>query len=215
MRKLLVWLFVCKGPAPEILYITVKAFLDFVQYCLRKVKAKSFFLLGPVGYESGMIWSLDPEKIIRDLRYGTILLIRKYRYLTGCVPDPKDPHVFGPPGSASGSIIYFYGFGSVSESFNQQAKNWRKTLISTVLWFLYDFLSLKNDVSVPSKSNKHKNLEKKYFLLASGRSLTKRAGSEAGSASVSQRYGSASGSVSKCHGSGTLVTGTYLGAEIC
>ncbi len=30
----------------------------------------------------------------------------------------------------------------------------RKTLIPTVLWLLYDFLSLKNDVNVPSKSNK-------------------------------------------------------------
>ncbi len=38
------------------------------------------------------------------------------------------------------------------------SKNWRKTLISTVLWILYDFLSLKNDVNVPSKRNKHKNL---------------------------------------------------------
>jgi hypothetical protein len=33
-------------------------------------------------------------------------------------PDPLDPHVFGPPGSGS---------------FYQQAKNVRKTLISTVL----------------------------------------------------------------------------------
>jgi len=30
----------------------------------------------------------------------------------------------------------------------------RKTLIPTVLWLLVDFLSLKNDVNVPSKSNK-------------------------------------------------------------
>jgi hypothetical protein len=33
----------------------------------------------------------------------------------------------------------------------------RKTLISTI----YDFLSMKTDVNVPSKSNKHKNFEEK------------------------------------------------------
>ncbi len=60
-------------------------------------------------------------------------------------------------------------------------KKWRKTLISTVLWLLYDFLSLKNDVNVPSKRNKHNN------LLASWRSLTKRTGSTSGS--VSHKYG--------------------------
>jgi hypothetical protein len=42
-------------------------------------------------------------------------------------PDPPDPHVFGPPGS--GSISQRYG----SESFYQQAKIARKTLIPTVL----------------------------------------------------------------------------------
>jgi hypothetical protein len=40
----------------------------------------------------------------------------------------------------------------------------RKTLIPTVLWILYDFLSLKNDVNVASKSNKHKNLEKIVYI---------------------------------------------------
>ncbi len=50
----------------------------------------------------------------------------------------------------------------------------RKTLIPTVLWLLYDFLSLKNDVNVPSKSNKHKNFK---FIFTSWRSLTKMAGS--------------------------------------
>ncbi len=38
-------------------------------------------------------------------------------------------------------------------------KNFCQILISTDLWFLFDCLSLKNDVSVPSKRNKHK----KYF----------------------------------------------------
>ncbi len=38
-----------------------------------------------------------------------------------------DPYVFGPP--RSGSVIILYGFGS----FYQQAKQVRKTLISTIL----------------------------------------------------------------------------------
>jgi len=51
------------------------------------------------------------------------------------VPDP-DPYVFGPPGSASGSVSHKYGPGS----FHHQAKIVRKNLISTDLWLLYDFL---------------------------------------------------------------------------
>ncbi len=69
-------------------------------------------------------------------------------------PDPSDPYVFGPPGFGSGSISQRYGSGS--GSFYHQAKNVRKILIPTVLWLLFDFLSLKNDANVPSKSNKQK-----------------------------------------------------------
>jgi hypothetical protein len=54
-------------------------------------------------------------------------------------PSPKDPYVFGPPGSGFGSVRQRYGSGS----FYHQAKIVRKTLIPTVLWLLYDFLSLK------------------------------------------------------------------------
>ncbi len=65
----------------------------------------------------------------------------------GSIPDPdpfpSDPHVFGPPRSGS---------------FYHQAIIVRKTLIPSVLWLLLDFLSLKNDVNVPSNSNKQKNL---------------------------------------------------------
>ncbi len=60
----------------------------------------------------------------------------------------------------------------------------RKTLISTVLWLLYDFLSLKHDVMYLEKVSKQ-------TLLASWRSLTKRAGSGSRSGFVSQVYGSA------------------------
>ncbi len=38
-----------------------------------------------------------------------------------------------------------------------KAKKLRTTLISTVLWLLYDFLSSKNHVNVRSKRNEHKN----------------------------------------------------------
>ncbi len=55
------------------------------------------------------------------------------------VPDPTDPHVFGPPGSGSGSTSQRYGSGS----FYHQAKMALKTLMSTFLWLLLDFLSLK------------------------------------------------------------------------
>jgi hypothetical protein len=72
----------------------------------------------------------------------------RYRtYVRCCVADPDpnpdpDPHVFGPPGSGS---------------FYHLAKIVRKTLTPTILC-LFDFLSLKNDVNVASKSNKQKKL---------------------------------------------------------
>jgi hypothetical protein len=45
------------------------------------------------------------------------------------VPDPPDPHVFGPPGSGSTSQRY----GSGSGSFYHHAKIVRKTLIPNIL----------------------------------------------------------------------------------
>ncbi len=93
-------------------------------------------------------------------------------------------------GSTSGSE---YGSGS----FYHQAKIVRNTLVPTVLWFLLDFLSLKNDVNVPLKSKKQKNVIKFFVFLASWISMTKIAGSgstsgsEYGSGSISQRHGSA------------------------
>ncbi len=68
-------------------------------------------------------------------------------------PDPSDPYVFVPPGSGSISQRH----GSVSVSFYQPSKNRKKTLIPTVLLLHFDFLSLKKDVNVPSKSNMKKN----------------------------------------------------------
>ncbi len=81
----------------------------------------------------------------------------KYLAVSGS-PDPDpDPRVFGHPGSGSISQRCESGSGSF---FYHQAKIARKTLILTVLWLLLDFLSLKNDVNVPFKSNKQKN----FFL---------------------------------------------------
>jgi hypothetical protein len=65
-------------------------------------------------------------------------------------------HMFFWPGSGSASQR------SGSGSFYHQAKLVRKTLIPTVLWLLFDFLSLKNYVNVPSKSKSNKQ---KYFFL--------------------------------------------------
>jgi hypothetical protein len=84
-------------------------------------------------------------------------------------PNPDDPYVFRPPRSGSGSISQRYG--SRSGSFYHQAKIVRKTLIPTALWLLFNFLSLKNDVNVPSKNKSAEKLfSKNYrvvcFLLA-------------------------------------------------
>jgi hypothetical protein len=70
------------------------------------------------------------------------------KILTCNIPD-LDPYSinFGPPGSESVSQWY----GSDTRSFHHQAYTVRKIYISTVLKLLYDFLSLKNDVNVPSK----------------------------------------------------------------
>ncbi len=68
--------------------------------------------------------------------YGGLVSVLRIRIRT---------YVFGPPGSGS---------------FYHQAKIVRKTLIRpTVLLLLFDFLSLKNYVNVPVKSNKKKTLK--------------------------------------------------------
>jgi hypothetical protein len=62
-------------------------------------------------------------------------------------PDPPDPHVFGPPGSGSGSFYHQrYGSGSRSCSgsgsgfFYHHAKIVRKTLIPTFLLLFLTFI---------------------------------------------------------------------------
>jgi hypothetical protein len=76
-------------------------------------------------------------------------------HVNSSVPDP-DPHVFGPSGS--GSTSQRYGSGSGTGPFFYHAKKSKKNLDSYYFVTLFDFLSLKNDVNVPSKSNKQKKL---------------------------------------------------------
>ncbi len=107
------------------------------------------------------------------------------------VADP-DPSVSGPPGS--GSVSRRYG----SWSFYHQAKIVRKTLISTVLWYLYDFYLWKWC----------RKLKRKKNLLPPRRSLTKITGSGVGSGSVSHRYGSVEPYPQQCSpGSSTKASG--------
>ncbi len=91
-----------------------------------------------------------------------------------------------------------------SGSFYHKIKIVRKTLIPmipTVMRHLYDFLSLQNDVNVPSKCNKQKN---KFFVAV----LTVIGENSKIQRKIQSRIrirGSRSGSESKFHGSATLV----------
>jgi hypothetical protein len=77
----------------------------------------------------------------------------------------------------------------------------RNPLISAVLRFLYDFLSVKNDVNVPSKSTIiNKNIEKLYFVCILKVTNEK----IRGRICYLELRIPGSGSVPKCDGSGTL-----------
>ncbi len=78
---------------------------------------------------------------------------------------------------------------------NKQQKNWRKTLISTVLWLLYEFLSLNNDVDVSSKSNKHREKNNNFCWRVEGHWRK-----EQDPEPEKIRIRVSSGSVPKCHG---------------
>jgi hypothetical protein len=82
-------------------------------------------------------------------------------------------------------------------------KNDKKNRDSYYFVIVFDFLSWKNDVNVPSKSKEQKKSKKISFLLASCRSMTKKAGSGSESGSIGQRHGSMDPG-SGCHGSATL-----------
>jgi hypothetical protein len=114
-----------------------------------------------------------------------LVLITEITTLKPAVLRFKIRMVFGPSGSWSGSVSQRYGsrFRSGSEPFYHHAKIVKKTSIPTVLWLLYNFLFLKNDVNVTSISNKQKNIE---FFFTSWMSLMK----IAGFGSVTQCYAS-------------------------
>ncbi len=121
----------------------------------------------------GAMYAPGVGRALTELMLGKDDRPRNFLNFFGAVLSVADPYVWGPPGVGSGSFCH-------------QAKILRKTLIPTVLFILFDFLSLKKEVNVPSKSNKQKT--KISVLLASCRSMTKIAGSESGSGSISQRH---------------------------
>jgi hypothetical protein len=73
-----------------------------------------------------------------------------------------------------------------SGSFYPQAKIVRKTLIPTVSLLVFDFLSLKNYVNTPSKSNKQKKLFLKLVFVVLLMVNDENIG---GSGSISQMHG--------------------------
>ncbi len=93
---------------------------------------------------------------------GPFLFVYDHVYLAASEERGSlDPHVFGLPGSGSTSQRYGSGSCSGSGSFYHHAKivPGKKNLDSYYFVTLFDFLSLKNDVNVASKSgNKQKKL---------------------------------------------------------
>jgi hypothetical protein len=64
------------------------------------------------------------------------------------VPDPKDPNVFGPPGSASGSVSHKYVPAPAKSKNIKKNRNLSFLFLLICDLFCY-FLSLKNYVNVP------------------------------------------------------------------
>jgi hypothetical protein len=62
---------------------------------------------------------------------------------------------------SAGSVCFWASRIRIHPSSSKKSK---KNLVSTVLWLLYDFLSLKNDVNVPSISRKKKKTYLCWFL---------------------------------------------------
>jgi hypothetical protein len=147
----------------------------------------------PAACSSGSSDSSSRHRSRRAEEYSNMKILQSFVFLSGLFPVFRIrrlcTYVFGTP--RSGSVIILSG------SFHQQAKKLKQP------WFLLfsDFsttLSLKPDVNVPSKQIR----KKMYFLLASWKSLTQRAG--VGSGFVCQRYRSAETIRIKIHGSGRL-----------
>ncbi len=124
-------------------------------------KTKNLFYERILEFNMATINGLEQTNRCILLRSRLKLFSQCFRQCSGSAS-----YVFGPPRSASGSVIYLYGSGSL----HKPAKKLRKTLISTVLWLLYPvclfiFELLKKDVNVPSKRKSIKTKEKKLFFF--------------------------------------------------
>jgi hypothetical protein len=85
-------------------------------------------------------------------------------------------------------------------------KNSKTNLDSYCFVTLFDFLSLKNDVNVPTKSNKQKNFLKKLFFVGILKENDENSRIRIRThCSETWIRGSRSGSTPKCHGSATLL----------
>jgi hypothetical protein len=102
----------------------------------------------------------DSKKPLRQAKLSALRLAGgRFSSFSLHKQDKKsDPHVFGPPGSGSGSISQRYvsgsGFGSGIRLriLLSSCKNSKKNFDSYYFVSFFDFSSLKNDVHVPSKS---------------------------------------------------------------
>jgi hypothetical protein len=124
-----------------------KAFVVFAcnRLCLQSSQRRESFLYkSDSEYDVASPRSMSRASSIAS-EFGCVIIISS----SVADPDPSDPYVFGPPGSGSGSSSQRYGsgFGFGSGSFYHQATIVRKTLIPSVLWLLFDFLSMKNYVN--------------------------------------------------------------------
>jgi hypothetical protein len=82
----------------------------------KKNKLYSLALCPPLDAEAGGFWVRGEDQGSHHHAGGTTGLCR-HSGLHGARgipphPDPPDPHVFGPPGSRSGSISQRFGSGS-------------------------------------------------------------------------------------------------------
>jgi hypothetical protein len=141
-------------------------------YNLTRWSKKGKQIRSETGFRESFENGLRTGMIVPSLEYILIpvlrIRIRRIRMFLGLLDPGPDPLVRGTdPDPATDPDPSFI-----------KKKLVRKTLIPTVLWLLFDFLSFKNDVNVPSNSIKQKNFKKKKI-----------AGSE--SLSNSQRHGSA------------------------
>ncbi len=111
------------------------------------------------------------------------------------------PYVFRPPGSESGSVVYFY----VSGSFHQQAKKFRIILISSALFFMTFFIC-EECCKCTFKNYSHKKIFFVGILMVTDekRRIRQRIRIRIRIRQSQVRI-RGSGSAPKCHGSGTRI----------